>query len=314
MKENNNIYFKQAVKSYKKYLKVDRSFSDLTIKEYENDLNQFYTYLMNKKDNHQKDFLLVSEIDKYEVSEFLSDMVLENDNSPVTRNRKLYSLRSFFKYLIKYEFIESDPSQTIEASKTKTRTEPVYLKLKEAQKYIAAIKKHNGINLKRDLAVVKLFLYAGLRISELVNLNQEDIDYEDKSIKFYGKGNKERYIPLHDDVLKAIQDYLPERNEIEPADEDAEKALFLSRHGNRISPRSIQVFVKKYAKKAKLKQSREITPHKLRHTFASILYHKTKDLRIIQDLLGHEDISTTQIYTHTDTEQRKNAIEDFPGL
>ncbi len=306
------LTFLKAVKKFKNYLTIDRGYSELTIKEYESDLNLLYRFLIKEFD-YGVDFP-VNKISKYDISDFLSNLIIANDDSPVTRNRKLYSIRSFFKFLLKNEFIDSDPTQTIEASKTKTRAEPIYLKLDEAQKYIKTIKKQNKINKKRDLAIVKLFLYAGLRISELRKLNLDDINYKDQSIKFYGKGNKERYVPLHEDIIKTIKDYLPERNEITPGSEDAEKALFLSREGNRISARTIQLFVKKYAKLAGIKNAGDITPHKLRHTFASILYQKTKDLRIVQDLLGHSNISTTQIYTHTSTEHKKNAIEDFPDL
>lgn len=306
------ITYLKAVKSFEKYLTVERSYSELTIKEYKNDLMLLYNYLIEELDFEENFY--INEISKYEIAEFLSDLVLSYDDSPVTRNRKLYSLRSFYKYLIKYEYIDKNPAQTIEASKTKINAEPIYLKLNDAQKYIQSIKEYNGINQKRDLAIVKLFLYAGLRISELVNLDLEDIDFQDNSIKFFGKGNKERYVPLHNDVIKSIENYLPERSQINAKNKDAKRALFLSRHGKRISPRSIQIFVKKYAKMAGVKKASKITPHKLRHTFASILYQKTKDLRVVQDLLGHADISTTQIYTHTDTEQKKEAIEEFPGI
>lgn len=304
--------FLKAVDSFKKYLIVERGYSRLTIKEYEKDLMLLYNYVQEQFDFNE-DFS-IEDLNKYEIAEFLSDIILIYDNKAVTRNRKLYSIRSFFKYLQKNNYIETNPAITIEASKTRQQAEPIYLKLDDAQKYIDTIIEANSLNQKRDLAIVKIFLYAGLRISELVNLNLEDIDYEDHSIKFYGKGNKERYVPLHEDVIKAVKDYLPERNQITASDRDAEKALFLSRQGNRINVRTVQMFVKKYAKKAGIKQASKITPHKLRHTFASILYQKTKDLRIVQDLLGHSDISTTQIYTHTDTEQRKEAIDEFPGL
>jgi integrase/recombinase XerC len=188
------------------------------------------------------------------------------------------------------------------------------MKLKEAKRYIQVIKEADLLNKKRDLAIVKIFLYAGLRVSELVELNVGDINYEDKSVKFYGKGNKERYVPLHSDTLKAIKEYLPVRNKIETNNKDSENALFLSTRGNRISPRSIQLFVKKYAKMAGIKNASKITPHKLRHTFATILYHNTKDIKVLQDLLGHENISTTQIYTHTDQKQKKEAIDELPEL
>ncbi len=307
-----DLNFLDAVDSFKKYLKVDRAYSSLTVKEYEHDLKLLYKYLTNEHD-FEKDFT-ISKITKYEVSEFLSDIVLTYDNSAVTRNRKLYAIRSFFKFLQKREYIDNNPALTIESSKTRTTAEPIYMKLKEAKKYIQVIKEADLLNKKRDLAIVKIFLYAGLRVSELVELNVDDINYEDKSVKFYGKGNKERYVPLHSDTLKAIKEYLPVRNKIETNDEDAKKALFLSTRGNRISPRSIQLFVKKYAKMAGIKNASKITPHKLRHTFATILYHNTKDIKVLQDLLGHENISTTQIYTHTDQKQKKEAIDGLPEL
>jgi integrase/recombinase XerC len=166
----------------------------------------------------------------------------------------------------------------------------------------------------RDMAIIKVFLYCGLRISELVNLDLEDINYQDQSIKFFGKGNKERYVPLHTEALDSVQRYLPARNKITPKNDDAQKALFLSNQGNRINVRTIQKMVKKYAKKAGFKNFSKITPHKLRHTFASMLYRQTKDLRILQELLGHSNISTTQIYTHTDKEQRKNAVDQLPNI
>ncbi len=308
----NNIKFLQAVESFKKYLKIEKGYSTLTVKEYTGDLMLFYNYLQQEC-KFSKSFS-VNKISKYEISEFLANIILKNDDLPATRNRKLYSLRSFFKYLITYEYIKEDPTANIGASRTEKKAEPIYLKLNDAHKYIEAIDNYDSINKKRDIAIVKLFLYAGLRVSELANLDCEDINYSDQSIKFFGKGNKERYVPLHDDVIQAIKNYLPFRNTISPASKDAEKALFLSRRGNRISVRSIQLFVKKYAKLAGVKNASKITPHKLRHTFATTLYQQTKDLKILQDLLGHTNISTTQIYTHTDTKEKKEAINELPDL
>ena len=309
---NKNISYLNAVKSFEKYLLVEKGYSKLTIKEYKNDLKLLYNYLREEL-NYAKNFS-ISKIEKFEIAEFLGDIILKKDNASATRHRKLYAIRTFFKYLVSYEYIDKNPADTIESSKTEIRAEPIYLKLNDAQRYIKAIKEHNGINVARDTAIAKLFLYAGLRVSELVALDLNDIDYDDLSIKFYGKGNKERYVPLHFDVINTIKKYLPERNEIKTKNKDAEKALFLSRHGNRISVRSVQILVKKYAKMAGVKNASKITPHKLRHTFASILYKKTKDLKVLQDLLGHSNISTTQIYTHTDTEQKKKAIDEFPDL
>jgi len=304
--------YSDAVNNFRKYLAVEKGYSQLTIKEYTHDLRLLNNYLIEKFD-YNKEFK-VEEVDKFEIAEFLGDIILVDDNSPVTRNRKLYSIRSFFKYLAKNDVLKNNPTLSIEASKTETRSEPIYMKLDDARRYIDSINNYNSINRVRDLAIVKLFLYAGLRVSELVNLDIENIDFENKSIKFFGKGNKERILPLHDDVINVIGDYLRERDLISIKYKEDEDALFISRHGRRISVRSIQMLVKKYAKAAGIKNSSKITPHKLRHTFASLLYYQTKDIKILQELLGHSNISTTQIYTHTDIEQKKQAINELPDL
>ena len=304
--------FLQAINKFKKYLNVEKAYSDLTIEKYENDLLQLHKYLKEELDF--KEGFNPSDVDRLDISEFLADAVIINDNKAVTRNRKLFAIRSFYKYLLNYDIVEKNPAKAIESSKTENRLEPIYLKLEEAKKFIQAINEHAGINKLRDLAIVKLFLYAGLRISELVNLDFDNIDFDDGSIKFYGKGSKERYVPLHNDVVLAIRHYMKERNSIKIKEREARQAVFISRHGKRISPRTIQLFVKKYAKKAGLSRADKITPHKLRHTFASTLYRKTKDIKIVQDLLGHENLSTTQIYTHVDTEEKKSAIDEMPDF
>ncbi|WP_245579473.1 tyrosine-type recombinase/integrase [Halonatronum saccharophilum] len=296
-----------------KYLVAERGYAKSTVKHYEHDLVIFGRYLKKEFGCDIND-LKVQDISEFQISEFLSDIILIEDNSPAARNRKLYSLRSFFKFLKKRRLINKNPTNDIEATKNKFVAEPIYLKEADIKKYLMAIKEYNSRNKKRDLAIIKLFLYCGLRISELTNLNLTDINYDDKSIKFYGKGNKERYIPLHNEAIAAIKDYLPYRSKIKLNNKDSKQALFLSNRGNRISVRTVQKMVKKYAKLAGIKNYNKITPHKLRHTFASVLYRETKDLRILQELLGHSDISTTQIYTHTDKEERKSAIEQIPDL
>ncbi|MFW6281486.1 MAG: tyrosine-type recombinase/integrase, partial [bacterium] len=271
-----------------------------------------YRYLI--KNYNYNENIKVEEIDKFEIADFLGDIILEKDNSPKTRNRKLYAIRSFFKFLHKNNLIEENPTLSIEASKTEILSEPIYMKLNEAKKYINAIYEYDSINKNRDLAIIKLFLYAGLRVSELVNLNIDNIDFSDNSIKFFGKGNKERTLPLHDDIVKSIKIHLNNRGNINIKYEKDNDALFVSRHGRRINVRSVQLMVKKYARAAGIKNAGKITPHKLRHTFASLLYHQTKDIKILQELLGHTNISTTQIYTHTDIEQKKQAINELPDI
>ncbi len=307
-----NITFKDAIYKFRRHLLVEKSYSGLTVKEYVNDLKLLYEYLQDNYNYPEK--FPVKKINRHEIVEFLGDIIIEKDNSPVTRNRKLFSLRSFFKFLQLNSYIENNPTENIESSKTETRAEPIYMKMNQARKYLRTIKKSDSRHKNRDLAIIKVFLYAGLRVSELVNLDLENIDFDDEAIKFFGKGNKERYVPLHQDVVQAILDYLPERKKINKKDNDAEKALFISGHGNRISVRTVQHTVKKYAKKAGIRNADKITPHKLRHTFATTLYQETKDLNVLKDLLGHSDISSTQIYTHTDPEQKRDAIDKYPDI
>ncbi len=306
------ITYQDAVYRFRRHLLVEKSYSGLTVKEYSSDLNQLYQYLKEKY-NYSENFP-VNKIQRHEIIEFLGDAVIEKNNSPKTRNRKLFSLRSFFEYLKKNSYIEKNPAREVETSKTEARSEPVYMKINQARKYLRTVKNENSRHQKRDLAIIKIFLYAGLRVSELVNLNMKNIDFDDEALKFFGKGSKERYVPLHVDVIQAILDYLPHRDSMKKNDEDAQKALFISSHGKRISIRTVQHMVKKYAKKAGLRNADKITPHKLRHTFATTLYHETQDLNVLKDLLGHADISSTQIYTHTDAEEKKEAIDNFPDI
>lgn len=306
-----SIRLAAAVQSFLKYLLAERGYSDLTVIEYERDLNLFTRFLAEQL-KIDPEAICIDSFGRWEVNDFLNNLVWEKNNAPITRNRRLYSLRSFFKFLVRKEMLDLNPAEYVDVSKTETRAEPIYLRLDEAKQYITAIEGSSGEYLERDLAIVKIILYGGLRVSEVVNMDLKDIDFDDYSIKFYGKGDKERYVPLHRDVIEAVLDYLPHREEIRPKDENAEAALFRSRQGTRLTARSIQLRIKQYAKLAGIRGAEKITPHKLRHTFATMLYQSTKDIRVVQDLLGHTDISTTQIYTHTEKEDRRNAVEDLP--
>ncbi len=306
--------FDRALEFYVKYLQTELGYSLLTVKEYKSDLTLFSRYLRQKKNLKETQPLSVSNIDKFDLGDFLADLILERNNDPRTRNRKLFALRSFFQFLVRQEVITDDPTRAYRSSKTRTSIEPIYLRLPQARTFMDTISRSGLKTAIRDLAIMKLFLYCGLRLSELVSLNLKDLRLdEDPSIRVLGKGNKERNVPLHGEVASTLKEYLPWRNELNPTGKDAQ-ALFLSLRKRRINPRTIQIMVKKYAKKAGLENSSDITPHKLRHTFASLLYKETKDLRVLQELLGHTSVSTTQIYTHTDPEQRRKTVDKMPRL
>ncbi len=298
----------QAQDAFLTYLMAEKNYSPLTIAEYRIDLNIFCSYL---QENYQyPDNFPVTMITKYEVANFLADMILQKKNQAATRNRRLYALRSFFNYLEEEEIIEKNPATKIHASKEPLR-EPIYLRPSEIQSFLLAINKSSRYRV-RDTCIIKALLYCGLRVSELTNLNVESIHLEDESLSFISKGDKERQLPLHKDLLPVLKSWLLKRNTFKKEEVSANGALFLSNRGLRMTPRNIQYMIKKYAKEAGIRNAQKITPHKLRHTFATIIYQKTGDIRLVQDLLGHSSISTTQIYSHTDLKQREMAIGEIP--
>ncbi len=303
-----------ALESFLKYLEANRGYSPLTIKEYRYDLLLFLRYLEKTKNTSRKN-INPAQITKFDVGNFLADLILESNNSPVTRNRRLFSLRSFFQYLLIQEVVEQDPTQHLVASKVLSGSQPIYLQLPQARSFLQAIQEYGKKTKIRDIVIMKVFLYCGLRVGELVGLNVGNLELSiSQSIKVLGKGQKERYIPLHPELINDLKNYLLWRNKIKTKTANDHSALFLSLHGRRINVRTVQLMVKKYAKMADIPQSDKITPHKLRHTFATLLYKETKDIRVLQELLGHESISTTQIYTHTDAEQRKKIVGKMPKL
>lgn len=300
----------EAKDAFLTYLMAEKNYSPLTIAEYRIDLNIFSKYL---QENYQyPESFPVTMITKYEVANFLADMILQKKNQAATRNRRLYALRSFFNYLEEEEIIEKNPATKIHASKEPLR-EPIYLKPGEIHSFLGAVDSTSRYRV-RDKCIIKLLLYCGLRVSELTNLDMDTIHLEDKTLSFIGKGNRERRLPIHRELEPVLESWLLKRNTFKKKGPDAMRALFLSNRGLRMTPRNIQYMIKRYAKKAGIRNAQKITPHKLRHTFATIIYQQTGDIRLVQDLLGHSSISTTQIYSHTDLKQREMAIGEIPDF
>lgn len=229
-----------------------------------------------------------------------------------TINRKIVAVRQFFKYLLQHRVI--DDSSVIVDLETKTvrRNEaPVHLKAEEAFAFLQTVKKANN---PRDYAIFLIMLAMGLRISEVVAMNVDDIDDRTSVFRVVGgKGNKNRLVPVPDSVKKAVKDYLRVRPGAKARGKD-KLALFLGNKYTRITPRAIQQKLKEYAKASPLPESKKelLTPHKLRHSFATALYLNGEDLRTLQRLLGHEDISTTTIYTHVDDEKLLSSLDKNP--
>jgi site-specific recombinase XerD len=238
---------------------------------------------------------------------YLSFVSNRRDNATCARSRKVASLKSFYKYLKnKAQLINENPAQELEAPKILKKL-PRYLNVDESRQLLSSV---NGPYPKRDYAIITLFLNCGMRLSELVGINEKSIKGD--TLVIIGKGGKERTVYLNEACLHAIEEYTTDSAE-RPRDRIKDKsALFLSERKQRISPSMVQHIVKRYITQAGLDPNKYST-HKLRHTAATLMYkHGKVDIRALQEILGHQSISTTEIYTHLDNEQLRTAAKSNP--
>ncbi|MBQ5663540.1 MAG: tyrosine recombinase XerC [Bacteroidaceae bacterium] len=299
------------------YYSVIKNRSDLTVTEYANDLLTFFRFLKVIRGLANKDIPfeeinvddlsldLVSSVTLTDAYMFLVYCKDNRGNNERTRARKATTLRNFYKYLsVQKRLINDNPLQELDSPKLK-KTLPKYLTLDESLALLEAV---DGKFRERDYCIITLFLNCGLRLSELVSLNLSDIR-TNNTIVVTGKGNKERTIYLNQACIDAINAYLPFRLIDGVKDKNA---LFISRQKGRISPKTIQYIIKNTLEKAGL-GDRELSTHKLRHTAATLMYqYGDVDVLAIKEILGHESLSTTQIYTHIMDEQLKKAAESNP--
>lgn len=292
-----------------------------TIKEYNYDLAMFLKFILvhfnlaSSKDFKDIDIRnlsldVIKKIELNDIHAFLAYLTTTYHSKAATRARKVSSIRVFFNYLSqKANLIEKNPAQNLETPKIEKRM-PKYLTLDDSKKLLTVTSDEER-NKERDYAIITLFLNCGLRLSELVGININDISFDDAKMTVIGKGNKERTIYLNKACLQAINSYLEVRPKIgiKPS---SIKALFLSERKERISKRTVQYVVDKELRRAGL-DTKKYSTHKLRHTAATLMYqYGNVDIRALQELLGHESISTTEIYTHVANEQVRNAVEVNP--
>lgn len=292
-----------------------------TVKEYNYDLNRFLKYIkyhlkLTDEKNIDKiniqDLTLdnLNRVTLEDIHSYLFFLANTFQSKPATRARKAASIRVFFKYLSQKKMIKENPAMNLETPKLGKRI-PKYLTLDDSKKLLAVAGNDDNRNKERDYAIITLFLNCGMRLSELVGINIKDIVSSENKLNVIGKGNKERAIYLNKACIKAINSYLAVRPKtgIQKGSEDA---LFLSERLERISNRTVQYIVKQELRKAGL-DTNKYSVHKLRHTAATLMYkYGNVDIRALQELLGHESISTTEIYTHVDNEQIRHAVEDNP--
>ena len=322
LRENNPSF----VNSFLDYSITILNKSPNSVKEYNYDINNFLKYMMvhlkiTKETDYDKidvSSFSVEDLKKItleDIHSYISHLAIDNRSKATTRARKISTLRIFFKYLAtKEKILDVNPAQDLETPKLEKRM-PKYLSLEQSQKLLKVSDDENNRNYKRDFAITTLFLNCGLRLSELVGININDIDFDENKMTVIGKGNKERVIYLNKSCINAIKDYLssrPSPSLIKRDSKSSDKALFLSEQKKRISNRTVQLIITKELKLAGL-GSKNLSVHKLRHTAATLMYqYGNVDIRALQELLGHQSISTTEIYTHVSNEQVRDAIERNP--
>lgn len=317
--------FPPYLKEYASYMTTIRGKGEKTVCEYLLDLRTFFRYtimIKEGKDLNRDEFekISISSISfediaevKYEtIVSFLSYTAYERSNNTSTRNRKISSLRSFYKYMCdKKKYLDHNPMEGVD-SPQKAKTLPKYLTLEESIRLLETIHADKeSKTVQRDYSIVALFLNTGMRLSELCGLNLESFDSDVSYVKVIGKGNKERIIYLNTAARDAIISYLHTR--LDPRYiRTSDHALFLSGRQTRISPKTVQFIVHKYLNYAGL-GSRGLSVHKLRHTAATLMYQSGKvDIRVLKDVLGHEQLNTTQIYTHIVSTNLEQAMYNNP--
>lgn len=289
------------ISEYLSYLKLEKSLSENSIDAYKRDIKMLLSFLELKKLN-----ISPAETELLHLKQFIS-WVNELGMSARTQARVISGIKSFFKFLLIDEKIDRDPTSLLEAPKIGRRL-PEVLSVEEIDNLIGAIdlSKPEG---HRNKAIIETLYSCGLRVSELINLRLTDLFFDQGFIKVLGKGNKERLVPVSDKAIKEIELYIKQyRNHIQ-IDRQSENILFLNRRGKKLTRVMIFTIVKILAKAIGLKKN--ISPHTFRHSFASHLIDGGADLRAIQEMLGHESIITTEIYTHLDTEYLRDTIIQY---
>ena len=275
----------QHIVAFLNSLIIEKGLSKNTIQSYESDIYQLYQWNLSKNKK------LITEIKKFDTSQYISYLFSQNLKSSSV-NRKISSLKTFFNFLLKKKLIEANPFAD-QIMPKKPVSLPKSISEDDVVKLLGAPKEDSLIGI-RDRAMLELLYASGVRISELVNIKFSDLDLERNIIKVFGKGSKERLVPFGEDAAQCISAYIDERKKNK--DIASIKYIFLNNRGSKISRHAFWHRLKEYCLEIGLK--RDISPHTLRHAFATHLLNRGADLRSVQVLLGHSDLSTTQIYTH----------------
>ncbi|MBO5306121.1 MAG: tyrosine recombinase XerC [Clostridia bacterium] len=326
MGEINVAEFPSVIRDFMAYKSAIQGCSSRTVDEYMLDLRTFFRFLIASRnglptigeefeniDIRQVDLEYVKSVSTEEIYSFLMYAGSTRGNQNAAKARKLSALKAFYRYLVsKKHYFEKDPTANIESPK-KRQSLPKFLTLEESLALLDAVKNDKeSKTVTRDYAIITLFLNCGMRLSELVGIDLSDIDRELRSLRVIGKGNKERIVYLNEACRDALLAYIKHRAEQAQEEKLNTQALFLSSRHQRISVKTVQWMVYKYLDLAGL-ESKHFSVHKLRHTAATLMYQSGNvDVRVLKDILGHEQLNTTQIYTHVSNRSMEEAMSENP--
>ncbi len=294
---------KQSIETFLDYLSVEKGFSPNTLAAYKNDLGQFMEYIESElaKRDLKPDW---SSVDREMLLSYMVNLK-ERKYAPATISRKTAAMKSFFSFLLKERAIKEDPTEKLTGAKV-GQALPHVLSVAQVESLLSQPDGRSTPEGKRDKAMLELLYATGMRVTEIITLNVEDINLDDGYVRCFGKGSKERIIPFHERALKSLLIYMSEgRNLLTSANE---RALFVNRRGQRLTRQGFWVILKNYARAIGIES--EITPHTIRHSVATHLLQSGKmNLRELQEFLGHANIATTQIYTHLTSEHVRRVYE-----
>lgn len=305
---------KQSVNEFLQHLVVERGFSQNTLDAYSNDLNQFRGFVAGQLRDGDRE--VWRQVDINLLNDYISELREKRKYRDATTARKVAAVRSFFGYLSANGIIDEDPTENLGAPRV-GRSVPKFISEEEMQRLLSTAADTGTADGQRDASILELLYATGLRVSELVALNVQDIDFEEGFIRTWGKGAKERIVYLYPDALANLRTYIGGARANLLADKDkpgarkGETALYINQRGERLTRQWVWNILKTNAKKAGV--DTKITPHTLRHSFATHLLQNGASLRHVQELLGHSSISTTQVYTHlTDSHVREEYQRSHP--
>ncbi|MEE8330428.1 MAG: site-specific tyrosine recombinase XerD [Acidimicrobiia bacterium] len=294
---------KEDIERFLTYLTVEKGFSANTASAYRNDLSQLAQFISARAEK-QAATPAWAGVDRQDMLAHLLDLQ-ERRYAETTRARKIAAARSFFKFLLSDGVIVRDPTENMESLNV-GRSLPRPISVSQVRALLEQPEEQSTPEAKRDSAMLQLLYASGMRVSELVSLNVEHVNTVDGDVRCLGKGKKERLVPIHKKAVAIVEEYIREaRPRLVRRDE--ERALFLNRRGERLTRQGFWQILKEYARAAGLED--DVTPHTLRHSFATHMLSGGADLRSVQELLGHANISTTQVYTHLTTEHVRRTYE-----